>query len=87
MENGSYFRLKNVTLGYTVPENIVEKIKLRTLRVYVQGQNLLTFTKYQGFDPEIGINQAMNWEGPELGVDRGSYPQARSVVFGVNLGF
>ncbi len=87
VENGSYFRLKNVTLGYTVPENIVEKIKLRTLRVYVQGQNLLTFTKYQGFDPEIGINQAMNWEGPELGVDRGSYPQARSVVFGVNLGF
>lgn len=87
VENGSYFRLKTLTLGYTLPENIVEKVKLRTLRFYVQGQNLLTFTKYQGFDPEIGVNQSMNWEGPELGVDRGAYPQARSFVFGVNLGF
>ncbi len=87
IEDGSYFRLKNVTLGYTLPENIVEKVKLKTLRCYVQAQNLLTFTKYSGFDPEIGTNTALNWEGPEYGVDRGTYPQARSFVFGVNLGF
>lgn len=87
IEKGSYFRLKNVTLGYTIPENIVEKVKLKRLRLYVQAQNLLTFTKYSGFDPEIGTNTTMNWEGPEYGVDRGVYPQARSFVFGVNLGF
>ncbi|MCQ2959154.1 MAG: TonB-dependent receptor [Bacteroidales bacterium] len=87
IENGSYFRLKNVTLGYTVPENIVEKAKIKTLRFYIQAQNLLTFTKYSGFDPEIGTNTSLNWEGPEYGVDRGVYPQARSFVFGVNLGF
>jgi len=87
IENGSYFRLKNVTLGYTIPEKIVNKAKVKNLRVYFQAQNVLTFTKYSGFDPEIGTNTALNWEGPEFGVDRGTYPQARSFVFGVNLGF
>lgn len=87
IEDGDYFRLKNITLGYTLPENLVQKVKLRTVRFYAQAQNLFTITKYSGFDPEIGINQSTNWEGPELGVDRGAYPQARSFVFGVNLGF
>ncbi len=66
----------------------MEKIKLQRLRLYVQGQNLLTFTKYTGFDPEIGTGDSgLNWEGPEFGIDRGVYPQARTFVFGVNLGF
>lgn len=87
VEDGSYFRLKNLTLGYTLPENIISKAMLKNVRFYVQAQNLLTFTKYSGFDPEIGTNTSMNWEGPEFGIDRGTYPQARSFVFGVNLGF
>ena len=87
IEDGSYFRLKNITLGYTVPSNLVERLKMQSLRFYVQAQNLLTFTKYTGFDPEIGVNQSYSWEGPELGVDRGTYPQSRSFVVGVNLGF
>ena len=87
VEKGSYFRLKNVTLGYTIPQRLVKKIKLERLRFYIQGQNLLTFTKYSGFDPEIGTNTTLNYEGPEYGIDRGVYPQARTFVFGVNLGF
>ena len=88
VEKGSYFRLKNLTLGYTFPKKWMEKIKLQRLRLYVQGQNLLTFTKYTGFDPEIGTGDSgLNWEGPEFGIDRGVYPQARTFVFGVNLGF
>jgi hypothetical protein len=79
--------LKNITLGYTVPEKISNKLKLNQLRVYAQGQNVLTFTKYSGFDPEIGTNLDLNYQGPEFGIDRGVYPQARSVVFGVNLEF
>lgn len=87
IENGSYLRLKNITLGYTLPEKLTEKIKLQRARVYVQSQNLLTFTKYTGFDPEIGTNATLNWRGPEFGIDRGVYPQARTFTFGVNLEF
>ncbi|HRS18999.1 MAG TPA: TonB-dependent receptor, partial [Bacteroidales bacterium] len=87
IEDGSYLRLKNITLGYTLPTKYAEKIKLSNVRVYGQVQNALTFTKYSGFDPEIGTNTELNYEGPEFGVDRGVYPQARSVVFGVNLQF
>ena len=87
IEDGSYLRLKNVTLGYTLPTKLTEKIKLNNLRLYAQAQNILTFTKYSGFDPEIGTNADLNYEGPEYGIDRGVYPQARSIVFGVNLQF
>lgn len=87
LEKGRYFRLKNITLGYTLPDQITEKLHLQKFRVYIQGQNLLTFTKYTGFDPEIGTNETENWRGPEFGIDRGAYPQARSVVGGVNITF
>ncbi|MDR1762288.1 MAG: hypothetical protein LBR55_07545, partial [Bacteroidales bacterium] len=87
IEKGSYVRLKNVTLGYTLPERISEKLHLQKLRVYVQGQNLITFTKYSGFDPEIGENQNLSYAGPGFGIDRGVYPQARTFVYGVNITF
>lgn len=87
IEDGSYLRLKNITLGYTLPERITDKIKMNRLRLYVQSQNLLTFTKYSGFDPEIGTNTTLNWRGPEFGIDRGVYPQARTYIFGVNIEF
>jgi TonB-linked SusC/RagA family outer membrane protein len=87
IENGSYVRLKNVTLGYTLPERISNKFFMQKLRVYVQAQNVFTITKYSGMDPEIGSNEETNWEGPEFGIDRGVYPQARTFVYGVNITF
>ncbi|MDR2963554.1 MAG: SusC/RagA family TonB-linked outer membrane protein [Bacteroidales bacterium] len=87
IEKGSFMRLKNITLGYTLPARITERVHIQKFRVYVQAQNLLTFTKYSGFDPEIGSNEDTNWEGPEFGIDRGVYPQARTFVYGVNITF
>ena len=76
MEDGSYLRLKNVQLGYTLPKTLVGKIGLSHVRFYLSGSNLLTLTKYSGYDPEVGG-----------GVDYGNYPQARTVMLGVNLNF
>jgi len=87
IENGRYIRLKNVTLGYTLPERISKKFYMQKLRVYVQGQNLITLTPYSGYDPEIGTNTGENWRGPEFGIDRGVYPQARAFVGGLNITF
>lgn len=78
--DGSYFRVKNVTLGYTLPSNLTRKAFVSSLRLYVAAQNLLTFTKYAGFDPEIA-------NGSSQGVDRGVYPQARVWTFGIDLNF
>ena len=72
IENGSYVKLKNLVVGYTLPAPISEKLKMRNMRVYLQGQDLLTFTKYTGADPE------------SLGY---SYPLPRTVTFGLNVGF
>ncbi|MBR1509097.1 MAG: TonB-dependent receptor [Bacteroidales bacterium] len=74
LEKGDYLRLKNVTLGYTLP---VFKKYIRSIRLYVSGDNLLTFTKYSGNDPEVG----------NYGVDRGVYPVTRFYNFGVNINF
>ena len=76
VEDGSYLRLKNVQLGYTLPKTLVGKIGLSHVRFYLSGSNLLTLTKYSGYDPEVGG-----------GVDYGNYPQARTVMLGVNLNF
>ena len=81
IENGSYMRIKLLTLGYTLPQSLLTTLHSQRIRVYVSAQNLATFTKYTGFDPELG-NQ-----GNSLGVDRGIYPQARVFLAGVNLGF
>lgn len=82
--DGSYLRLKNMTLGYTLPKNLTRKVAIERLRVYVQAENLVTWTKYWGFDPEIS-------SGPDnhksLGVDRGVYPQARTFTVGLNVSF
>lgn len=78
LSNGSYMRIKTFQIGYTVPRAIVQRIGIENLRAYVSSNNLLTLTKYNGFDPEIG--------GGSYGIDRGVYPQARSFMFGINLG-
>ncbi|WP_026995750.1 SusC/RagA family TonB-linked outer membrane protein [Flectobacillus major] len=84
VEDGSYFRFKNVTIGYTLPNALLSKIGVRTTRVYVSADNLFTFTKYKGYDPEVG-----SYYGSPLGygVDVGTYPPARTFRVGLNLGF
>ncbi|MDO8365761.1 MAG: TonB-dependent receptor [Saprospiraceae bacterium] len=83
VEDGSYLRLKNVQLGYALPQTLLKKIKFEKFRLYVSAQNLFTFTKYSGMDPEIGAyGGALN-----AGVDRGFYPQARVLLGGVNVTF
>ena len=79
LEDGDYLRLKVVTLGYSLPGNIFNKIGASRLRLYITGENLLTFTNYSGYDPEVG--------GGIFGVDRGQYPQARSIIGGIQLTF
>lgn len=79
LEDGSYFRFKTVQLGYTLPLDFTQRIKLQKARIYVMAENLLTFTRYSGYDPEIG--------GGVMSIDRGVYPQARSFMFGLNVAF
>ena len=79
--DGSYFRLKNVQLGYTLPKRLTQKAFIDNFRVYVAGENLVTFTKYHGYDPEIASG------GTSLGIDRGVYPQARTLSIGANITF
>jgi TonB-dependent starch-binding outer membrane protein SusC len=81
VSNGSYLRLKNVQLGYTLPQRLTQKMFISKLRLFVSAENLLTFTKYAGFDPEISSG------GTSLGIDYGVYPQARVWTVGFNIGF
>jgi len=80
LEDGGYFRIKTIQLGYTLPSATVKRIGLQRIRVYVMSENLLTITRYTGYDPEIGGTDA-------LSVDRGVYPQARSFMGGLNVTF
>jgi hypothetical protein len=81
VEDGSFIRIQNVNLGYTFPK--VGKFK--GLRVYAEGQNLLIFTKYKGFDPEVSSNGGL--ADRTAGVDYGAYPSARTILLGANLKF
>ena len=89
IKNGSYLRLKSAQLGYTLPSNITKKISLQRLRIYISGDNLLTFTGYDGFDPEMASGDANSSAGgyTTVGVDRGIYPQARTISLGANITF
>ncbi|MFZ4561334.1 MAG: SusC/RagA family TonB-linked outer membrane protein [Saprospiraceae bacterium] len=84
LEDASYVRLKNLTLGYTLPKNVLKKVGLNNARVYVTGQNLLTFTDYSGFDPEVSTFGETN---TAAGTDFLTFPQARTMLVGINLGF
>lgn len=83
IKDGSYLRLKTAQLGYTLPAEWTKKVSIQKLRMFVSGENLLTFTKYQGYDPEIATGDNYN----RIGVDRGGYPQARTISLGVNVSF
>jgi len=84
IEDGSYLRIKNITLGYTLSENLVSKLHLSSLRVYFTSQNLLTFTNYSGLDPEVNY---LGDDNTVIGTDFFTYPQSRSFNFGVNIKF
>ncbi|MBR0525402.1 MAG: TonB-dependent receptor [Prevotella sp.] len=79
--DGSYLRLKNISLGYTLPRNLTRQISIERLRFFMMAENLVTWTKYWGFDPEISSG------GKSLGIDKGVYPQARIWTVGLNLTF
>ena len=85
VEDGSYLRIQNVTLGYTLPNNVIEKINMfDRLRIYTTVQNLHTFTNYSGLDPEVG---AFSQNALLMGVDNGRYPIPRTIMLGVNIDF
>ncbi|GAB3970364.1 TonB-dependent receptor [Spirosoma terrae] len=86
--DGSYVRLKNLAIGYTFPQVLTNKIKLNRLRIYASAQNILTFTDYPGYDPEVNYNTSGSVNGNRnLGLDYGSYPNAKSYTIGLNIGF
>lgn len=90
LKDGSFLRLRNVTLGYNLPKQTTQKLKLNKVRMYISGQNLLTFTRYPGFDPEVNSmsagasTQAYN---VSMGVDFFTAPQMRSLICGIEVNF
>ena len=84
VEDGDYLRLKTATFGYSFPSTLLDKINVRKLRVFVSGSNLLTFTGYSWFDPEVST---FNNNNASLGTDFLTTPQARTIIFGINVGF
>ena len=87
VEDGSYLRLKTLQVGYTLPVDFTEKFYVTNLRFYVSGQNLLTFTDYKSYDPELG--RPLDGDGGlfDGGVDRRAYPNNKNFLFGVQIGF
>jgi TonB-dependent starch-binding outer membrane protein SusC len=86
LEKGDFVRLGNLTLGYTVKGDLLERLKMKTARLYVNGSNLFVITKYSGFDPEVDTNKALNGI-PSAGIDYLSYPKARTFSVGLNVTF
>ncbi|MFA6127504.1 MAG: TonB-dependent receptor [Bacteroidales bacterium] len=88
LEDGSYMRLKNLQLGYTIPSETLAKIGLKQLRIYASGTNLLTLTKYSGLDPEMTVSDNSKGEGDRAaGIDWGTYPSAMTIMFGIDITF
>jgi hypothetical protein len=84
LSDGSYIKLRSLMLSYEIPKRIINKAKLDRMRIYIQGQNLLTFTKYEGWDPEVSTD-FLN-DNITSGCDFYSAPQPRSIVFGITIG-
>jgi len=81
--DGSYIRVKNIMLGYTLPKNVSRKLSIQKIRLYVSAQNYFTFTKYKGYDPEVNYRAS----NTTLGTDYASYPMAKSLTAGLNITF
>lgn len=84
VEDASFIRLRNVTLGYNLPSSLLERINISRLRIYASGTNLLTFTDYTGYDPEVSH---FGDSSIQLGADYGGYPMVKTYTFGLNIGF
>ena len=84
VEDGSYVRLKNVTLGYSLPSGLIDRIGVTKIRAYVSGTNFITLTKYTGYDPEVS---AYNSNDAMIGVDLSNYPTAKTITFGIDVTF
>jgi hypothetical protein len=89
VEDGSYLRVKSITFGYTVPQDILKKKDLiKELKCYVTMENILTLTSYSGYDPEVSmfVNNGENSEqNGAIGIDYGTYPQPRNIIFGLSI--
>lgn len=85
VENASFLRLNNLTIGYSLPKSLTSKIRLERVRVYLTGYNLYCFTNYSGTDPEVDVSSKRNAMTP--GVDYAAYPKSRSFVAGINISF
>jgi TonB-linked SusC/RagA family outer membrane protein len=83
VEDGSYLRFKTLSFGYTVPKNMLKRVKLQNLRLYFAAQNLYTFTKYTGYDPEVSTNYSALTQG----IDYSAYPRAKTMTLGLNVSF
>lgn len=83
VEDGTYIRLKNIALGYSLPGKLLKSISLSKCRFYFSAQNILTITDYSGYDPEVGFNNSNR----NIGLDYGTYPNVKSYTFGVQIGF
>ncbi|WP_026897693.1 SusC/RagA family TonB-linked outer membrane protein [Daejeonella oryzae] len=84
VQDGSYFRVKNVVLGYNLPKSFISRAKIQNARIFAAAQNLFTFTDYSGYDPEVNATYTGN---VNLGHDFYTPPQARTITFGINMGF
>ncbi|MBJ7881655.1 SusC/RagA family TonB-linked outer membrane protein [Gelidibacter salicanalis] len=82
VEDGSYIKLKNINIRYRFPDNMVDNLGMRKLEVYASALNVLTWTHYTGFDPDVN-----SYSGLREGIDEGSYPQSRTIMLGLNIGF
>ncbi len=91
VEDGSFLKIRNVVLGYTIPNNTISKLRMSKARVYFQVQNLFTWTKYSGLDPDVSILNMYQGNVPQRdlsgGIDTGRYPPSRQFIIGVNLEF
>jgi len=88
IENGSFIRLRNIQIGYTLSSKLLSKVGASSIRFYAAGQNLLTFSNYSGYDPEVGSSRATGGSGVlSSGVDYGRYPKSKMVTFGFSAQF
>ncbi|MDW7690446.1 TonB-dependent receptor [Flammeovirgaceae bacterium SG7u.132] len=87
VEDGSFIRLNNATLGYSLPANLISKIKMQNCRIYVTGYNLFLWTNYSGYDPEVSTTRSNNYAALTPGIDYSAYPRSRSYTAGVNITF
>jgi hypothetical protein len=82
VEDGSFFRLRTLQLGYTLPQSMLKSAGLGSMRLYLQGTNLFTLTDYSGLDPDVN-----NGGDTAFGIDHGNYPLSKTILFGLHVGF